>query len=205
MKKMIWLTAAIVLGVSIMAGAAQAQIRKPDLQMQVLGGLFSPVSDDMQDMYGTAPLGQLYLVAAMNEQSRLKIAGNLFRKSGNPYIALDDFIAGDPARLALNSVGLLLEVGGRGTQNPKVYIGAGLLYCWGSESIDGMGSNSGDGLGGVFTLTPEFQLSQKLYLAMEASLRLIEVQFTDHNQRYRFNLSGGALSIGLGYQLSSSR
>lgn len=200
MKHDVRLLVVLLFGVLFDAGTLSAQMNKPDLSLQVSGGLYSPLSDDIQNIYSTGAVGQVSIAASMGLQSRLKVTGNLFRKSGNPYISINDFSAGDAGKLSLNSVGMLLEIGGRGAHNPQVWLGAGLLYFWGSEAIDGLGKNRGDGLGAMFSLSPEFQISRKLFLITEASLRLVDIKFRDGNQRYTFNLSGATLSLGLGYQ-----
>lgn len=197
----------IFIGISLLTtlvfSSAVGQIAKTRLQFQAIGGVFSPVEEEMQNVYGSSSIFQLNLVAAMNEQSRLKIGASHFQSSGNPFYSLNDFLVGDVATLSMNSLSLMLELGGKATHNPKVYVGAGVIYYFGSENIEGVGKNGGDGLGGMFSLSPEFQLSNHVFLVMEAALRLVEVKFRDNNRRYTFNLTGGTLSLGIAYKLGS--
>lgn len=200
-RKKYTIFAGSLLLVTLASANAIGQVSKPNLHFQAMGGVFSPLEEEIQNVYGSGPILQLKLVAAINEQSRLKIGVSHFRSSGNPFYRLNDFLAGDVATLSMNSLSLILELGGKSAQNPKIYVGAGVFYSFGSENIEGVGTNNGDGLGGLFSLSPEFQLSNNVFLVMEAALRLVEVKFRNNNRRYTFNLTGGTLSLGIAYKL----
>ncbi|MFQ5641239.1 MAG: hypothetical protein ACE5IR_24940 [bacterium] len=198
--KLKYVTCLLTIIVTALFSNVKGQVSKADLKIRATGGVYSLLEEEVHNVYGSGPLFQLQFVAKMSKQSRLKIGGSYFRTTGNPYYSLGDFIVGDTGTLSLNSLSMVIELGGKTANNPKVYVGAGVLYYFGSENIDGHSKNNGDGLGALISLSPEFQLSGKAFLVMEAGLRLVEVKFRNDNRRYTFNLSGGTLSIGLAYR-----
>ena len=183
------------------ATVAQAQLSQARLQLRADAGIFSPLGDQVKNIYGSGPVWQLTLNAALSEQSRLKLGYARIRLTGNPFYEFADFITRNSSMITLNGLSMLLEITGKTTNNPKVYLGAGVIYEFGSEKIIGNSSNRGDGLGLIFTMSPEFRISRTLFVSVEAGLRLLEVTFQGNGRiPYTFNLSGGTLSAGLAYR-----
>lgn len=166
-------------------------------QLIMLSGVHRPVDKEVQNMYGSGPLVQLAVTAPLGERGRLRLTANYFRRDGDPYYQADDFDAGDAGEISLTGVSLNIETRGPTVYNPRLYIGAGLVYLFGTEKVRHLATSRGDGLGVCVSLAPEVRLSQRFSIAAEAGLRLLEVMFQSGKDRYRFNFSGGSLLIGL--------
>ena len=191
----------IALAVWLVAGRGMAQVPAPRVQLRADAGVFSPLGDDLKNTYNSGPILQLALVTPLSAQSRLELGYSRLVLSGNPFVELTDLILSKGGTMRLHGLSMLLEFTGKVENNPKVYVGAGAIYEFGSEKIVGNNSNRGDGLGLLFTLSPEFQLSRSLFVTAEAGLRLLEVTFKGNGRiPYTFNLSGGSLSAGIAYR-----
>lgn len=166
-------------------------------QLIVLSGVHAPAAREVQNMYGSAPLLQLAAAVPLGERGRLRLTANHYRRAGDPYYEAEDFAAGDAGELVLTGVSLNIETRGPTARNPRLFVGAGVVYVFGREKIRGLATSHGDGLGVCAALAPEVRLSRKISLAAEAGFRLLEVTFQNGRDRYRFNLSGGSLLIGL--------
>ncbi len=166
-------------------------------QLLMLGGVHAPADNEVQNIYGSGPFAQVALAAPLGERGRLRLTANHFRREGDPYYQADDFDAGNAGKLTLTGVSLILETRGPTARNPRLFVGAGVVYVFGSEKISGLATSYGDGLGLCVGLAPEVRLSERFSLAAEAGYRLLEITFHSGKDRYRFNLSGGSLLIGL--------
>lgn len=187
-----------------MTESATAQdSRAPQWQILGFGGVYWPIQDEVQNVYGSAPHWQLTLVAPLSDGGRLRVGGSHMRRAGDPYFGTQDFNAGDVATLSLTGLSMLLELSSKAAHNPRLHVGAGLLYYFGAEEIMGHEDASGDGLGAVFSLSPEFQVTPRLIVALQTSLNLINVNFRRARQRYDLNMSGAAISLGVGYRFGS--
>jgi hypothetical protein len=166
-------------------------------QLLLLGGVHAPGAEEVQNIYGNSPFAQVGLAAPLGERGRLRLAANHYRRDGDPYYQAKDFYAGETGELALTGLMLMLETRGPTAHNPRLYAGAGVVYVFGTEKIDGQPTSTGNGLGLCVALAPEMQFSKRISLAVEAGYRLLEGAFENGKDRYRFNLSGGSLLIGL--------
>lgn len=187
-------------------GPVVAQVEISPLFLRGGGGIFSPLGEEIQNSYGSG--GQLHvgISTLLGKKGRLRINFSRFCLAGNPFYRQTDFVTRDAATLTMHDLALLLELGGDSGLNPLVYAGAGVLYSFGYEEIPGNDRNAGDGLGMIFVLSPELQISNRLAIIAEASFRLHEATFrSDGRIPYQFNLSGGTLSFGLAYRLSKRK
>ncbi|MFQ6113312.1 MAG: hypothetical protein ACE5NG_04380 [bacterium] len=176
---------------------------EPRFQLIALGGVFSPIDNEIQNIYGGGPTGQIALAASVGEYGRVKFGGNFFNRSGDPFYQSRDFDAGDPAELTLTGLSLSLEANPLTAGYPRLYFGAGVEYVFGKEEITGQESGDGGAIGARLSVTPEFRLSQRISFIAEAGYRFLELTFKSDRDRYRFNLSGASLLLGLGYNFGS--
>lgn len=187
----------IGLGILILPSVLLGQTN--GLQLMALGGVFSPSDDEIQNVYGDGPSGKLALSVTLSEISRLKIATDLFKQNGDPFYQSDDFNAGDAADLSLTSISLAVEVHPLTPGYPRLYFGAGVDYVFAKEEIVGQKTGDGGAVGAHFSIIPEIRLGNNLSLLAEISYRFLEITFKSDRDRYKFNLSGANLLIGLGY------
>ncbi len=168
-------------------------------QVQILGGMFAPFDEEVQNIYGSAPSLEVALMTPVGRSSRARIWTSFTGRKGDPYYLTDDFYAGNVAELRWFNVGLWLETSSPRAVHPKVFVGGGMYYVFGREKITRVSNNRGDGLGVLLGVTTDFPLSRRLSLAMQANFRFQEMVFRQRKNRYRFNLSGGNVSMGFAY------
>ncbi|MFQ5677738.1 MAG: hypothetical protein ACE5G1_17750, partial [bacterium] len=124
---------------------------------------------------------------------------DLSRRSGDPFYKSPDFDAGNAANLSLTGFSLTLENNSSAHDFPMLRLGAGIDYVFGKETITGQASSTGQSIGGHISLTPEFPISHRISFFAEAGYRFLELTFRHERDRFKFNLSGANLLIGLGY------
>ena len=168
-------------------------------QIFVLGGVFSPVNDEIQNVYGDGPTAHFALASALGQRGRIKLAVNYFNQNGDPFYRSVDFVADNAGELTLTGASLSLETNPLTNKYPHLYFGAGVDYVFGKESITGLADGDGNGIGAHLSFIPEFQISQRLSLVVDATYRFLEIKFKSGRNRYQFDLSGANLTIGLGY------
>ncbi|MCH8874098.1 hypothetical protein IH824_15230 [candidate division KSB1 bacterium] len=169
-------------------------------QLIALGGVFTPIDEEIQNIYGDAPLGKIVLSSPLGKQGRLKFGVNSFNRSGDPFYQSPDFNAGNVADLTLTGVSLSLETNPLTSGHPIVRLGAGIEYVFGKERIVEQKSGTGRAVGAHLSLTPEFPISKRVSFFAEASYRFLEITFKRDRDRYKFDLSGANLLVGLGYK-----
>ncbi|MFQ5639277.1 MAG: hypothetical protein ACE5IR_14940 [bacterium] len=172
-------------------------------KLLALGGVFSPSDDEIRNIYGDALLGKVELAAPLSPFSRLRLGANVFSRNGDPFYQSGDFNAGDVADLTLKGVSLSLETNPfrKNKTQVQLYFGAGVDYVFANEEILGRETGDGSAIGAHISVTPEFPLSQRVSFVAEASYRWLEITFKSGRNRYKFNLSGASLLIGLALRL----
>lgn len=170
-------------------------------QVIVLGGVFAPVEDDLQDTYGTGLTGKLAFSGPLGSRARLKLAADYFQHAGDPFFASDDFIPDDVGELTVVGGSLSLEACALASRYSRLYFGAGVDYVYGRETIFDDRSDGSD-IGAHISFSPEFRFSKLASFVAEAHYRFLEIHFKNGNQRYQFNLSGPSLLVGLAFYLT---
>jgi len=172
-------------------------------QLIVLGGVYSPIDDEIQNVYGDGPTGEFALAAPVGRSGRLKFGASFFTRKGDPFYKSDDFDAGDAGELTLAGPSLSFETHVLTAGYPRLYFGAGVDYVFGREEITGQETGNGEAIGAHISLTPEFRLSNRILFLAEASYRFLEITFKSGRDRYRFNLSGASLLVGFSFKFGS--
>ncbi len=170
-------------------------------QLMLLGGIFAPQDDQIQNIYGDSPAGQLSLAFPLGQTGRIRFGANLFRASGDPFFDFDDFDAGQAAHLLMVDLSFTLESHALTKRSPLLYFGIGIDYVFSKEEIAGVADGNGRTVGAHVSFMPEIKLSRRVSFVSEARYRFLEVDFRSGRRRYQFDLSGANLLFGLGYDL----
>lgn len=176
---------------------------KNDWQLIALGGVFTPANEEIQNIYGDAPLGKIVLSSPLGKQGRLNFGVNSFNRSGDPFYQSPDFNAGNAADLRLTGVSLSLATNPLTSGHPIVRLGAGIEYVFARERIVAQKSGIGRAVGAHLSLTSEFPFSTRISFFAEASYRFLEITFKRDRDRYKFDLSGANLLVGFGYKFGN--
>lgn len=198
----IWLASTVGALLGFLPASGQAQLDSR-WQVFVMGGIYSPIEEEVENIYGSSFQGLLALSSPLGDFGRMKVVADFLQTKGDPYYRNKDFRAGDAATLSLRSVALLIETSGRSANNPRLFLGAGLVYAVAREKIVGVSSNPGDGIGVQFAVAPEVRLLSRISLVADAAYRFLQLTFRNDKDRYRLNLSGGSLKFGLAYHFGA--
>ncbi len=172
-------------------------------QVQLLGGVFTPLRGELENVYGNTPALQLALRAPLGENGRLKIGASYYGASGDPYYFARDFNAGDnTGQFRMAAIDLGVELTSAKMTNPRIYLGAGISYYYGAHEIKNLEKYTGQGLGAVFTLAPEFRVNDRVSIMLEPALRLGDLRLRGDTERFRFDVTGASISLGASYDLS---
>ncbi|MFQ5649952.1 MAG: hypothetical protein ACE5IY_08415 [bacterium] len=169
-------------------------------QVMAVGGVFSPAEDEIQNIYGDGVAGEFALALPLGASGRLKLGLDRFQRDGDPFYKADDFNAGNAADLSLTGISLALQSHALTRSFPRLYFGAGIDYVFGREEIAGQKASTGGAIGAHVAVMPEIRLNSRLSLLAEARYRFLEMTFKNGRDRYRFDLSGASLLLGLGYR-----
>lgn len=172
-------------------------------QLLVLGGVFSPADDEIQNVYGTPMTGKVALTMPLGELGRMRIAGTYLERRGDPFYQTPDFFAGDASELTLKGVSFTIESRARTAKNPRIYFGVGVDYVFARERITGLNGSKGEAIGAHLVLTPEVELTKTVALIGEVGYQFLQITFKSGRNRYRFNLSGARLLAGLAFKIGS--
>ncbi|MCG8603452.1 hypothetical protein MJD09_00420 [bacterium] len=172
-------------------------------QLLALGGVFSPIDKEVQNIYGASFTGNLAITAPLGKRGRIRLGGNLLERQGDPFYQSRDFYLPDAGKLSLRSISMTLETHARTTGNPRLYIGGGVDYFFGREKLNGLDTSEGGAIGAHLSLTPEVRVTSTVALVAEASYQFLEITFKTGRERYKFNLSGAKLLAGLAFQLGN--
>lgn len=169
-------------------------------QARLQAGMYYPASADIQDIYATAKALTAGLTMPLGTKSRIRAQVHLASASGDPYFSTPDFYAGDVAHLRMRTLGFMLETRGHEGAGPALWPGVGVVFVTGSEKIDGVSDSALLGVGGVVGINPEIALTKTLVIQGEIAFRFLDGTFREGKTRYRQNLSGVVLTLGLAWR-----
>jgi hypothetical protein len=172
-------------------------------QLLALGGVFSPIDEEVQNIYGASLTGNIAVTAPLGKRGRIRLGSSLLERRGDPFYQSRDFYLPGAGKLSLRGVSMTLETHARTTGNPRLYIGGGVDYFFGREKLNGLDASKGGAIGAHLSLTPEIRVTSTVALVAEASYQFLEITFKSGRERYKFNLSGARLLAGLAFQLGN--
>jgi len=193
---------AIVLFVSAVAflpGSSSYAQESQRWQVFAGGGVYAPVNNSVHSVYSSGRAGSLHLGVPFGRSGRLRLGMNHFGNSGNPFPGSRDFISPKGVNLNVNGIAMALETGRSQMNNPKIFLGAGIVYLFGNETIVGNAKENGNGIGGFLVITPEITISKKVTFGISASYMFAELIFQNLSGNREFNFSGPQLKVELGY------
>lgn len=201
-KNILWGAVGALLLSQLPVAPAGAQERAWEIRGEA--GLFAPAGEMLQDVYGTAPWVQGSLATRVGASGKLRFFGAHAQKTGDPFFQIDDFQAPNAGKLSWSHVGIGFEWAPWRTENPIIWLGMGMYYGFGTETLFGRVKNHGSGLGGETSLTAEFPMGAKLAFLAGAVYRVQELAFRSGGDRYRFDMNGGNLLVGFAYKFKTS-
>ncbi len=180
----------------------RANAQNPDgrrWQLFALGGAFSPSNDALQSIYASSFTGKVALSTRLGERGRLQLGLQMSQRKGDPFYNSAGFDAGNAATLRQTGLSLLAETDLLTPNYPKLYLGAGIEYLFARETITEQPAGRGNNVGAILSVSPELRIAGHLLLLSQINYRFVEMTFRSDRTRYRFNLSGVSILVGVGY------
>ena len=187
---------------------AQSAVSNTKLTMDglaILMGVFSPINDEMKNIYGSAfTLGGQYCIN-MSRSTDILTSIGFAQKTGDPYYDDPTFSSSESSELRI--VPLEVSIRQRITlmKNPSglvhrgLYAGIGLNYIWATEEIPGLLSSKGGDFGMQVFAGPQIFFTKNVAFEGEVKLLMNDVDMKYEDERYSITLSGLVIRVGLSW------
>lgn len=173
--------------------------------LTLLMGVFSPLHDEMKDIYGGAfTLSGQYCLNMSSSTDVLASVG-FMRKSGDPYYDVPTFSSDNSSTIRI----IPLEVSVRrrialmkspsGLVHRGFYAGVGINYIRAKEEIPGLLSATGGDFGMQIFVGPQMFFTDNVAFEGEVKLLTNEVDMKYEDERYSITLSGLVIRAGLSW------
>lgn len=181
------------------------EMRSPVDGLALLIGVFSPLQDEMKDIYGGAfTLSGQYCLNMSSSTDVLASVG-FMQKSGDPYYDVPTFSSGKSSKLRI----IPLEISVRRrialTKSPSglvyrgFYAGLGINYVRASEEISGLLSASGGDFGMQVLAGPQIFFTENVAFEGEVKLLMNEVDMKYEDKRYSITVTGLVIRAALSW------
>ena len=179
--------------------------RAPMDGLTLLMGVFSPLHDEMKDIYGGAFTLSGQYCLSMSRSTDLLASIGLMRKSGDPYYDVPTFSSDNSSTIRI--VPLEISVRRRitlmkspsGLMHRGFYAGVGVNYIRAKEEIPRLLSASGGDFGMQIFAGPQIFFTENVAFEGEVKLLMNEVDMKYEDNRYSITLSGLIIRVALSW------